>query len=369
MAENTVKNAGKSRKKRKKRINTFGKFLAIYSGVFVVIITVLLIMLHGLLKDYEEGIPDTAMESVMEKFNPQEIGGLVTKENCGISEFETTDDVVGQLKLLMEGKNITYKRKAGEYTNNHPVYSVYADEKLMAKVTLEQDGVNGHKFAVWKLGSIDFSEVINTEGSVKITAPSDAVVCINGVKASDGYVTERDVPVAECANVGDYTSVATNKVIEVKGLMAEPVVTASLGDKTLPVNGADGDYRISYPYDEGIASVITEKALTVGRNYGQYIINRGSLARLQSYMVGKAKILVSDIPAVWAYMYGTQFTYEFRNEKVTDFIKYSDTCVSCKIHFDLYVKWNGGEKNYDTNMVYTFVYTNGDWYLGDFSIQ
>lgn len=363
------KNVVKSKKKRKNKLNTFGKFLAIYSGIFAVVIVVLLILLHGLLKDYEEGIPDTAMDSVIEKFNSEGIGELVTKDNCGVSEFETTDYVVEQIKTLLEGKNVSYKRKAGEYTNNNPVYNIYADENLIAKVSLASDGLNGHKFNIWKIGNIDFSGTVRNDNVVKITAPSNAAVKINGVEVSDSYTTQNDIPVTECANVGAYTTVATNKVIEVKGLMAKPVVTASLDGNELAVSETDTGVMISYPSDESIVSTITDKALLIGQNYGKYIINRGNLATLLSYMVGNAKVLMSDIPAVWAYMYGTQFTYEFKNEQVSDFIKYSDTCVSCKIHFDLIVRWSGGEKVYDTNMIYTFVYTGGDWFLGDFSIQ
>ena len=42
-----------------------------------------------------------------------------------------------------------------------------------------------------------------------------------------------------------------------------------------------------------------------------------------SYMVGTAAEYVSDIPAIWAYLWGKSYTYQFNNESITNFRKYS----------------------------------------------
>ena len=107
----------------------------------------------------------------------------------------------------------------------------------------------------------------------------------------------------------------------------------------------------------------------IAETYGRYIINRGSLEKLSSYMVGYAKEYVNDIPAVWAFLYGKTFTYEFQNEEVTNMQKYSDACFSCDIKFDLYVDWKTGNKTYNTNLTYTFVKINGNWVVADMIIS
>lgn len=360
--------AQKKNKKKKFRLSGFGRFLVIYSGCIVVIMLVLLFLLYGLLKDYEGGIPDNTMAEIARDFTPDRVETLIQKDTIEISEFESTDYIVQYLKDALREQTVSYKRKSGEYTNNNPVYLVLAGEKPIAKVKLADNGLNGHKFQTWKLGEIIFDGFVDASGGAEITAPSAAVVKINGVVVKDSYVTETDIVVSETRNVGEYTEVATSRKIKVDKLMTTPVVTAELDGKELEAVWVQNQCTFQYPKDDALLAEITDRALTVSESYGRYIINRGNLSQLQSHMVGNAKELVSDIPAIWAYLYGKTYTYEFRNESVTNLVKYSDTCVSCQIHYDLYVDWTAGNTNYDTNMVYTFVKIDGVWYLADFSI-
>ena len=86
-------------------------------------------------------------------------------------------------------------------------------------------------------------------------------------------------------------------------------------------------------------------------------------------MVGYANEYMSDIPAVWAYLYGKTYTYEFNNENIFNFRKYSDNCFSCDVYYDLYVDWKDGNKTYNTSVTYTYVKTNGAWYVADFILN
>ena len=108
---------------------------------------------------------------------------------------------------------------------------------------------------------------------------------------------------------------------------------------------------------------------TIAEQYGAYIINRGSLSKLSSYMVGTAAEYVSDIPAIWAYLWGKSYTYQFNNESITNFRKYSDKCFSCDVYYDLYVDYKSGNTTYKTSLTYTFVKQNGTWMLADFLIN
>ena len=94
-----------------------------------------------------------------------------------LGEFETEDIVSDYFKDTFADKEVSYKKKAGEYTENNPVYILYADDKKIANVTLTEKKKNAHKFTEWKLASIDFnvdSKTKNTEHSVKITAPKNS---------------------------------------------------------------------------------------------------------------------------------------------------------------------------------------------------
>ncbi len=75
-----------------------------------------------------------------------------------------------------------------------------------------------------------------------------------------------------------------------------------------------------------------------------------------------------DIPAVWAYLYGKNI-YEFNNRIFPISESNSDNCFSCDVYYDLYVDWKDGNKTYNTSVTYTYVKTNGAWYVADFILN
>ena len=69
---------------------------------------------------------------------------------------------------------------------------------------------------------------------------------------------------------------------------------------------------------------------------------------------------VSDIPAIWAYLWGKSYTYQFNNESITNFRKYSDKCFSCDVYYDLYVDYKTGNTTYKTSLIYI---CKTEWYM------
>ena len=64
--------------KRKKKLSIFKKFLCIYCGILLLAGVITLIMLHSLLKDYEEGMPSGTMDKIVNQFTPDGIGKLLS---------------------------------------------------------------------------------------------------------------------------------------------------------------------------------------------------------------------------------------------------------------------------------------------------
>ena len=250
------------------------------------------------------------------------------------------------------------------------MYVVYAGDTPIAKVELKSAGKNAHKFNKWTLGTISFGDFTKNLAEVKITAPTGADVYINGVQVTDTYKIESGVKFAPCLHVSDYVTVPTNDVYDVGQLIAQPDITAKLNGKELTVDyDKKTGYTIYYPSDDELYKSMESRIYTIAEQYGAYIINRGSLSKLSSYMVGTAAEYVSDIPAIWAYLWGKSYTYQFNNESITNFRKYSDKCFSCDVYYDLYVDYKTGNTTYKTSLTYTFVKQNGTWMLADFLIN
>ena len=351
--------------------NSFWKFLGIYAGVLVVVIAAGLFWLVGLLRDYEASMPDNAMASVMQQFSSDKIEALIASNIDSISEYEKMDNVVSYFETLIAKGELSFARKSGEYTSEKPVYVVKSADRIIAKVSLSEASRNSHDFTEWKTERISLGEYVEAANEITITAPAAAQITINGKTVDDTILAASDVEVEATKNVGDYVTTPKNNVYKISGMIAEPEILATLDGTELAVTESEkkpGEYTIQYPSDEELLEAQKENITAINTAYGKYIINKGSLSKLQSYMVGNAKKYVSDIPAVWAFLYGKTYTYQFENDTISNFVKYSEDCFSCDVHYDLYVEWNNENKTYDTNMKYIFVKKKGKWYLADFNI-
>ena len=373
--KNTKNKADKSLKKsinniiKKMNLSKFGVFLLAYSGILISIVILLLLLLYGVLKDYEKSMPNNAMSKIIKEFTPDNIEQILNDNSVKINEFETVSSIADYFKLKMQDNELTYKRKSGEFTNTTPVYLVKAGDATIAKVTLTENGKNAHKFTEWKLDSISFDGFIDAENEITITAPSAAEVKLNGVKINDPYIIKKDIKFDLVKNVDAFIKAPTNVVYKVSGLMAQPKITASMNGAELAVTVDGKVCNVNYPTDAALFEAQKPNINALNEAFGKYLINRGTLDTLNKFLVGNAKKNMSNIEATWAFLYGKTYTYEFRNQSFSNMVKYSDNCFSCQTFYQLYVKWGEGEKTYDTSMTDTFVKINGSWYLADFSFN
>ena len=80
--------------KRKKKLSNFKKFLCIYCGILLLAGVITLIMLHSLLKDYEEGMPSGAMDKIVNQFTPDGIGKLLSDNKMCIRDSYGTGAIM-----------------------------------------------------------------------------------------------------------------------------------------------------------------------------------------------------------------------------------------------------------------------------------
>ncbi len=102
--------------KRKKKLSNFKKFLCIYCGILLLAGVITLIMLHSLLKDYEEGMPSGTMDKIVNQFTPDGIGKLLSDNDVKVNEFETNDTITSYFTDKLNDGTVSYKKKAGEYS-------------------------------------------------------------------------------------------------------------------------------------------------------------------------------------------------------------------------------------------------------------
>ena len=362
----------KSLIKNRHKKSGFGRFVIAYISVLAVVIVFMWWLLYAFIGDYEESRPSNTIDEVIKQLDNGNVMPVLEKASVETNEFESdTERLSSYLTDVLSGKHLRYVKKSGEYSENTPVYLVYADESPVAKVTLIPDGENAFKFTMWKLGKIYVGSDLNNKktDSISVTVPKNSVVTINGIVVSDAYITEDNIEFAPCKNVGEYVDKPLKTTYTISGLMMEPVVEVIYNGMNLNVTNDKGNYTTQYPDDDSLMADMEKSIKELDHAYGRYIINKGKLSAVTSKMIGNAKEYMSDIPAVWAFLYGKEYTYEFQNEKIDNFTRYSDDCFSCDVYYDLYVKWNNGSVTYDTSLTYTYVYYDNKWVVADFAIK
>lgn len=354
---------------RKKKSSAFPIFLISYSVLLIALITFGIWWVWGLLVDYEAGLAEVSAEKIVMEFKTEQLPDMLEHTDIEVSEFESIQTLAGVYSRLIEGKEITYKRKGGEYTAARPVYNMLAGDQIFADFSLKQTGTNGHGFPIWQLDTINFkTDIINTR-SQEITVPKGAVLYLNDIEVSRDYMV-KEIPISLAQNIGEYvSSVPAYEMYVVNGLIEKPEIRVE-AESIDSAQETDNASFYDYAEDPKIAEENEEFLYRVGTNYGGYIINRVSLGTLSKDLIGSAKSLMSDIPAIWAYLYGEQYTYDFTEWNVSNVRKYSDECFSCDMSFILNVHYRQTRlTTYDTKLSCIFIKKDGKWYLADFHVE
>lgn len=355
----------------KKHLSGFKKFLITYTVLLVLLIAAGLTYVWFLLIDYEAGMPDVNMEKHLAEFDGDHIDKMLDKYPPKISMYDSFDSVVNAYRDMISGKEITYRKYTGRYTNATPVYEVMAGDEAVACVTLSEEGRNKHGFPIWTVSQVEFDGYGPERDNITIRVPDDAIVTINGIQVSRDDIAEAET-MEELLNVTEYLkNVREYKIYEIKDIIKNPeiVVTSNLHKIRKEENDS---YTISYVYDtdKEIPDELYNRVISMGRAYGAYIINKGSLSELRSHMIGKAREYVSNIPAIWAYLWSEQYTYNFTDEKIENYISYDEDCFSCDVSYKLNVFYRATRSiSYDTHIHCVYIKVEGVWYLADFALS
>lgn len=345
-------------------------FIITYSVLLIGLICVGLNYVWNLLIDYEASIPDVNMDKYLAEFAPENIPALLEEYPVEIHEYDSKDYVTEAYVKEAESGKLSYQKLTGSYTNTTPVYEVFAGDNVIAKVELAEVGKNGHGFSVWELSNISFDGYGPNTYNVSVKVPSTATVTINGNTINEKYRVACDEQVPLTSNLAEYVSeVPEFKIYELTDLVSSLSFVVE-GESIKQVTGGEYDIEYTFDTDEALKAEVSGQITAMAREYGAYIINKGNLSALRSYMVGKAREYVSDIPAVWAYLWGEEYSHSYTNEVIDNFVKYSDDCFSCDVSFTLNVVYRGTRSiSYDTALSCMYIKKDGQWYLADFALK
>jgi hypothetical protein len=211
--------------------------------------------------------------------------------------------------------------------------------------------------------------------AVIITAPSDALVYLNGVWLDPGDATVAVTSggaLKEIEGLDAYTRDAPAVMsYKVSGLYAEPVVTATVGGADAAVTAADGEYAVSPPDNAALREARAGDVTAFLDAYLAYTAG-GRIDTDANFAAVIALVLPSSDAAKVLYAskfsFGQNIPYTVTGKKITlrDFRAYGGDCFAVSVDMTIDLKNFRAAQDRITDMRLVFVRQSDKWLLAKF---
>lgn len=368
--DNKKKDVRPSSKKR--RIPFYTIILAIWLIALTVASTVVYKKFNGFMVHYEEcyqaSLPHLVMDDVFSHFENYDIDYIWDnmEEHPVISQFENEDTVKAYMLNMFEGKELTY-RKANNYSDAMPVYTIEADGFLIANVTLLKDLECEQRefgFPTWVLKNIEF--YTEPFESVTVTAPEYSTVLINGVALDDYYVCSDLTYPNDTSYVEPYGAMQGIHSYYVAELYAEPevVVMDPFGNvQPLEYNEETDIYSTSYTTEHAEKTELLDWATEYTYTFINVISKDDVLSSLYPYMPEDSQLLDAISRNTALRYFASHGAVTFENTEVREFTVYAEDVVYIEIYTEQNIDfWSSIEVVPTTARLYC-VKIDGEWQI------
>ena len=354
--------------KKKKVRKTIPVFYIIYFSLVIIFLIALFFALKAVkikLAEYEDSRPYHVADAVMEDyFKPGDAEKLMRAAGYAENVYEDRSVAEGVVEGFLEGDPQYYEVVS---SSDEKKYAVSSGELKFANFTIVPSGErDAADYDIWRLDSIEL--LIAGGESVRITAPGDAKVLVNGreMALSDAVETvtlERD------GHLPEEIAPEMRVVYEVSGLIEKPEITA-VDRYGVPITGItekDNSYTVPKTYAE-ITDEVRDLALAAGEQLAAYMQLDAGFYSIGQYVDPSStlytNLLTSDVK--WADPHNG---YSIENPSVSEYTVYSDSLYSVRVKF-LHVLYNWGgnfENEFDTTFYYRW---NGEkWLIYDSQVN
>lgn len=222
-----------------KKKGRFGRSLLIYTAVLAVIIIAGLIVLWRFMDAYELSQPDNTVNDFVEsKDTSFWADGVDAAIADGGGEFDLKTATAADYGInITDSSKITCSSDGSDGGTIY--YAVKADGVSVCRLALAQGESVGFGMSKWTISSYEFEAGDAT--TLRVIAPSDAAVTINGVEVTEKYATNKAAEI-ECELEIAFDVCPTGTEYTVTGLRGplELAVTDSAGNALDPVGNDKG---------------------------------------------------------------------------------------------------------------------------------
>lgn len=366
--------------KRKKKMTGYKKSLLIWFLLLLIASEACLIYVSTTLKMYEKGNIEGYMTSLIKDMKTASKVGNINKYlsyNKVESKYEKNSSFEEGYKELFNESKLSYKKNDKEST-----YDIYADDTMIASVTLDSKNVRRLGILSFEEYSIKEIETYSKNGiyNIDVYVNSNYDLYINDIKVSDDDLLSKE-EIKEYSEVYDKVDLPYENHYKITNLTKKPKIKVMNGNNEVKVtNEKSNYYGVTYfKTDDKDAAFekLTNKdydPLTFAKNWSLFLTadlpgERYGLYTLTPNLVEGTALYKRAYS--WATNVDITFTSmhtldkdTFTNVKMNGFTVYNENAFSVDIYLEKNMTLVNGEKRVDTlNDTFYYAYIDGAYRL------
>lgn len=365
------------RTRAKKKGRGYWIFLIVWSVLLTAALAVALTRFYGFLKDYqrvfEETRPLLYQNEVMKLFTARDAETILDQAKpVELGPFESREDFAFFLNNYLSGKDMDFGTKAGEHIEERPVYVVTADDTPFAVVRLKKKAETAsYGLPLWETGSIELLPMATKK--YELIAPSTVTVTVNGFTVTGDVLEESGIRGTAEEYLEAYTQIPSYNRYDLGSFYDDPEIYGvnEAGEFVdISCDEKEHCYRAGFGGSEVLREEVEDYVIKVMTDYAMYVSNDMAYNALDKYFPSKSPLLagIKKNDRKW---YDNHRKPEVKNEKITEFIVYSENAFSAQVYLEqhMYVYFSKKTEIVVTDLHVYFVKIDGTWKVSNIAFK
>jgi len=317
--------------------------------------------LNDWLLDYEASQPDTKCQQIFEQlFSSPDWGEIYEFLDPETTTVESKEAFVAYMEQRVGTQALTYSKTSAGLSGGHKYIIRLGDENL-GTFTLSNSVTGELEIPDWQLNAVEIF-VTNAE-HVTICTQRDNIVYVNGTALDDSAIIRTTATLAEAYLPEDVHALRT-ATYYVDQLLITPDVSVTDASGNPIAMDYDPDTRTYteplVTQDFEISQDEYDFVLDGTKTYFRYMLEDTTENKLQSYFDKSTSTFKSIIRSdMWLQSY---LSYDFKEETISDYCRYSDDLFSVRIAMDLDVtRTKGTIKTFSLDTTYFVKKSGNNW--------
>lgn len=341
----------------KKKLPIFWICVGVYALILIICAWRFLAYTDKCLEKYEQSQSENAMNGILEEFKGMVNDGSVA-EQIALTNGNIFEDSSAYKQIYLsnfEGvKSYSFKKSESSYLTEAPVYDIFADENLKARITLKPE--NERKiFGIltimdWKIDKIEPAFSMDTHDYTIITN-SSAKVYVNNIEVTKDYQTGEPEIASEYKNVAEYFDMPASVKYVIKGLVNVPVIEiadASGNREQVEIGENNTVTRLTTVASSEMPKELEDMAYKMAQTWQNFVTAdlpgaKYGLDTIQKYLIKdsyywKYAAQYAAGPDITFISNHTLLDPAYTNKVIDNYVSYGENCFSCHISFEKNMK-------------------------------